>query len=125
MHLKISLQEEAHLRGHVFWRLYPDGGVPLPRWQHCHLVQELIDAGHQVVSVLGFIRHVMEHLGGGREGMGLTCMRHHELFLNLANITKVHTGLLQRGYLPRLSSELRWIGQSHGTVVLFPEVPAE
>lgn len=52
----------AYLRGHVFGRFYSDGGVPLPRGQHRHLVQELIDARHQVISVFGFVCNIVEHL---------------------------------------------------------------
>ena len=51
-----------YLRGDVLGGLYPDGGVPLPGGQDRHLVQELVDAGHQVGAVLGLVRYVMEHL---------------------------------------------------------------
>lgn len=53
---------EVYLRGHVFGRLYSDGRVPLSRGQHRHLVQELVDARHQVVAVFGFVGDVVENL---------------------------------------------------------------
>ena len=53
----------ANLRGHIFGGFYPDGGVPLSWRQHCHLVQELVDACYQVSALLGLVCHVMEHLG--------------------------------------------------------------
>lgn len=62
---------EVHLRGHVFGRLYSDGGVPLSRGQHRHLVQELVDARHQVVAVFGFVRDVVENLSAGRQKRGI------------------------------------------------------
>ena len=43
-------------------RLDPDGGIPLSRGQHRHGVQELVQAGQQVVSLLGLVGHVVEHL---------------------------------------------------------------
>lgn len=46
----------------VFGRFYPDGGVPFPRRKHYHLVQELVNPGQQVLSVLGFVRNVMKDL---------------------------------------------------------------
>lgn len=52
----------VYLRRHVFGRLYSDGRVPLSRGQHRHLVQELVDARHQVVAVFGFVRDVVENL---------------------------------------------------------------
>lgn len=61
---------QLHLRGNVFGRLYSDGGVPLSGGQHRHLVQELVDARHQVVTVFGFVRDIVENLSGGRQGEG-------------------------------------------------------
>lgn len=55
-------KRRIYLRGHVFGRLYSDGGVPLPGRQHCHLVEKLIDACHQVIPVFGFICNIMENL---------------------------------------------------------------
>ena len=46
--------------------LYPDGGVPFSGRKHDHLVQELVDAGQQVLSVLGLVRDVVEDLSGQR-----------------------------------------------------------
>ena len=46
----------------MFGGLYADGGVPLPRGQHRHLVQELIDPSDQVVTVFSFVGDVMENL---------------------------------------------------------------
>lgn len=61
------LYMQIHLRGHIFGRLYSDGGVPLSRRQHRHLVQKLIDAGHQVIPVFGLVRNIVENLRRERE----------------------------------------------------------
>lgn len=57
--------------GEGFGRLYPDGGVPLSRRKHDHLVQELVDTGQQVLSVLGLIRNVMKDLNTEGKGRGI------------------------------------------------------
>lgn len=57
--------------GEGFRRLYPDGRVPLSRRKHDHLIQELIDTGQQVLSVLGLIRNVMKDLNADGEGQGI------------------------------------------------------
>lgn len=54
--------------GQRFWRFYPDGRVPLSRWEHDHLIQKLINTGQQVLSVLGLVCDVMKDLNTGREG---------------------------------------------------------
>lgn len=51
-----------------FGRLYPDGWVPLSRWKNDHLVQELVDTGQQVLSVLRLVGNVMKNLHTDREG---------------------------------------------------------
>lgn len=58
--------------GEVLGRLYPDGRVPLSGRKHDHLVQELVDPGQQVLSVLGLVRNVVEDLDGDgqRRGVG-------------------------------------------------------
>ena len=43
-------------------RLNPDGRVPLPGRQNGHGVQELVQAGQQVVPLLRLVGHVVEHL---------------------------------------------------------------
>ena len=55
---------------YILRRLDPDAGVPLPRGQHGHRVQELVQAGQQVVPLLRLVRHVVEHLvtHDGRHG---------------------------------------------------------
>lgn len=68
--LRYRSSVQLHLRGNVFGRLYSDGGVPLSGGQHRHLVQELVDARHQVVTVFGFVRDIVENLSGGRQGEG-------------------------------------------------------
>lgn len=62
-----------YLRRHVFGRLYSDGRVPLSRGQHRHLVQELVDARHQVVAVFGFVRDIVENLSARQQKTGLKC----------------------------------------------------
>lgn len=62
---------EVYLRGHVFGRLYSDGGVPLSRGQHRHLVQELVNARHQVIAVFGFVRDVVENLSARQQKRGI------------------------------------------------------
>lgn len=63
-HFLFLLREYGvYLRGHVFGRLYSDGGVPLSGGQHRHLVQKLVDASHQVVPVFGLVSDIMENLG--------------------------------------------------------------
>lgn len=59
--------------GEVLGRLYPDGRVPFSGRKHDHLIQELIDPGQQVLSVLGLVRNVMEDLDGDgqRRGIGV------------------------------------------------------
>ena len=55
-------------------RLDADLGVPLPGGEDDDLVQELVDAGDEVVPVAGLVRHVAEQLGwgeGGDKGQGL------------------------------------------------------
>lgn len=48
----------------VFGRFYPYGGVPFARRKHYHLVQELVNPGQQVLSVLGFVCNVVKDLDG-------------------------------------------------------------
>lgn len=55
----------THLGGDVFGGLDSDGWVPLPRRQHRDLIQELVDAGHEVSPVLGFVGNVVENLPRG------------------------------------------------------------
>ena len=43
-------------------RLYPNVRVPLPWRQDDDLIQELLDAGQQVLPVLGLVGDVVEHL---------------------------------------------------------------
>lgn len=50
-------------RGHFFGRLNPNVGVPLSGREDDDLVQELIDAGDQVLPVPGFVGNVAEELG--------------------------------------------------------------
>lgn len=60
------------VRGREGFRgLYPDGRVPLSRRKHNHLIQELVDAGQQILSVLGLIRNVMKDLNTDGEGRGI------------------------------------------------------
>lgn len=51
-------------------RLYPDGRVPLSWRKYNHLVQELINTGQQVLSVLSLIRNVMKDLKRDGKGQG-------------------------------------------------------
>lgn len=74
-----------YLRRNVFGRLYSDGWVPFSRRQHCHLVQKLIDACHQVISVFGFICHVMENLWRRNAKIRLE---------NIRALNKIHTNPL-------------------------------
>jgi hypothetical protein len=46
----------------VFGGLYADGGVPLPRGQDGHLIEELIDPSDQIGTIFGFVGDVMENL---------------------------------------------------------------
>lgn len=50
-------------RGHFFGGLDADVGVPLAGWEHDDLVQELVDAGDQVLPVPGLVGNVAEELG--------------------------------------------------------------
>ena len=50
------------LRRDVLRRLYPNAGVPLAGREHGDCVQELVDAGQQVLALLGFVGNVVEHL---------------------------------------------------------------
>lgn len=56
--------------GKRFGRLYPDGRVPLSRWEHDHLIQELVDTGQKVLPVLRLVGNVMEDLSKDRERQG-------------------------------------------------------
>lgn len=49
-----------------FGGLDPDGWVPLSRRKHDHLIQELIDPGQQVLSVLRLVCDVMKNLRAHR-----------------------------------------------------------
>lgn len=49
-------------RGQFFGWLDANFGVPLARWKHSHLIQELIDACNQVLSVPGLIRDIAKEL---------------------------------------------------------------
>lgn len=49
-------------RGQFFGGLDANFGVPLARRKHSHLIQELINACDQVLSVSGLIRHITEEL---------------------------------------------------------------
>lgn len=60
-----SLHRSTHLRRDVFRGLDSDRGIPLSRRQDRDLIQELVDAGHEVSPVLGFVGNVMENLPGG------------------------------------------------------------
>ena len=42
--------------------LQSDVGIPLPRREDRHFVQELVDSGQQVLPVASLVRHVVEHL---------------------------------------------------------------
>lgn len=44
------------------WRFYPDGRVPFTRREDDDLIQELVDASKQILSVPGFVRNIMENL---------------------------------------------------------------
>lgn len=64
MMVKLSKQLflKSDLRRDVLGRLDPDGGIPLPRRQDGHLVEELVDAREEICSVLGLVRHIMKYL---------------------------------------------------------------
>ena len=51
-----------YLVGHSVRGLNPDLGVPLARWQHCHLLQELVNGRHNLVTIVRLERHFPEHL---------------------------------------------------------------
>lgn len=57
--------------GEGFRRLYPDSRVPLSGRKHDHLIQELINTGQQVLSVLSLIRNVMKDLNRDGERQGI------------------------------------------------------
>lgn len=50
------------LRWDILWRLNPDGGIPLSRWQDGHLVKEFIYPREEICSVFGLVRHVVKYL---------------------------------------------------------------
>lgn len=52
-------------------RLYPDSWVPFSWRKYNHLVQELINTGQQVLSVLSLIRNVMKDLNRDGKGQGI------------------------------------------------------
>ena len=52
----------AYLRGDTFGWLNTNAGVPLSRGQHCHLVQELINASQQIFTVVSMVGNIMENL---------------------------------------------------------------
>lgn len=54
--------DAVYLRWDILRGLDTNRGVPLPWWQDCHLVQELIYPSQQVTSVLGLVRYIMEDL---------------------------------------------------------------
>ncbi len=59
-------QEEAALPcvcwGNFFGGFYANFGVPFSRWKHNHLIQKLINASNQILSVPGFIGYITEEL---------------------------------------------------------------
>ena len=51
------------LRGDLRGGLQSDVGVPLTGGQHRHLVQELVNARHQVATVTSLVGNLMKNLG--------------------------------------------------------------
>lgn len=90
-----------HLRRDVLGGLDADAGVPLPRREHGHLIQKLVDPGQEVVPVFGLVRHVVKDLreqgsggwwgqvdGGGVRWMGVgSCGRISRLLLTSSVIS--------------------------------------
>lgn len=64
---KKELQADTHQLPFIwgwqgFWRLYPDGRIPFSRREDDDLIQKLVNASKEILSVLGFVRNFMEDL---------------------------------------------------------------
>ena len=58
----LDLNDFKSGQSYILRWLNPDGWIPFSRRKHCHRIQELIQAGQKMVSLLGFVGDVMEDL---------------------------------------------------------------
>lgn len=84
--MKFDRRSFTDLGRNTLWRLDSNGRVPLARWQHCHLVQKLVNTRYQVISISGFVGNVVEHLVGRTEEY--TLLINPILNLYMADVTK-------------------------------------
>ena len=77
----------SYLRRQTLRRLYANVGVPLAGWQYRHVVQELLEAGDQILAVARAIRDDLKDL-----------VRHErrKTAAHLAEVRRGHNGVLAR-----------------------------